>query len=122
MPSFSDADIGKVQPIVMIAHGTGIAPFISMLQRIQNDESVFQRVEVHFLFGARDNGEELLFGEFLTQFFEGNRKNKLYLACSREIEENKLKTLENVFFYKGYVQDMIKDDSFEAGKQIKKLY
>ena len=118
MPSFSDADIGKVQPIVMIAHGTGIAPFISMLQRIQNDESVFQRVEVHFLFGARDNGEELLFGEFLTQFFEVNRKNKLYLACSREIEENKLKTLENVFFYKGYVQDMIKDDSFEAGKQI----
>jgi sulfite reductase alpha subunit-like flavoprotein len=79
---------------------------------------VFQRVEVHFLFGARDNGEELLFADFLTQFFEGNKKNKLYLACSREVEDNKIKSLENVSIYKGYIQNMIKDESCDAGRQL----
>ena len=70
------------------------------------------------LFGARDNHEELLFSDFFTQFFERDPKNKLFLACSREIEENQLKSLENVFTYKGYVQDMIKDERFYAGKLI----
>lgn len=44
MPTFTPADAGKTQHIIMIAHGTGIAPFISMLQRIQNDAELFERV------------------------------------------------------------------------------
>ena len=63
-----------------------------------------------------------MFGEYLTQFFECNTKNKLYLACSREVEDNKIKSLENVEVYKGYVQDMIKDENFAAGKQLQAIY
>jgi sulfite reductase alpha subunit-like flavoprotein len=58
-------EANSVQPIVMIAHGTGIAPFISMLSKIQNNQPLFDHFEIHFLFGARDNKEELLFEEYL---------------------------------------------------------
>ena len=46
----------------------------------------------------------------------------MFLACSREIEENQISSLENVSTYNGYVQDMIKDDKFEVGKFIQKIY
>ena len=78
-------------------------------------------MEVTFLFGARDNHEELLFGDFLTQFFEGNTKNKLFLACSREIEENQISSLENVSTYNGYVQDTTNSKSVSLFRRFTKI-
>ena len=72
------------------------------------------------LFGARDNKEELLYGQFLQEFFGLNSKNQLYLACSRDIEEDP--DTENITLFKGYVQDMIKDQGFCVGENLQKAY
>ena len=71
----------------MIAQGTGVAPLISMLRRIINMK-LFDKYKILMLIGARDNKFELIYKDVLLNFFSQVNDNNLYLACSRNIENN----------------------------------
>ena len=57
----------KGAPIVMIAHGTGIAPFISIMERLNNlirnspDTDQLKLGEVQLFYGCRNENEEFLY-------------------------------------------------------------
>lgn len=91
----------KVQNLIILAHGTGVAPFISMLEFIQK-ANLMQKYAVTMVFGVRDNQEDFLFRDFLLNFFSASPHSNLLLACSRSIHE--LATPANVHMLKGYVQ------------------
>lgn len=54
--------------IIMVAHGTGIAPFISILKKIMKSVD-FEKYQIQLLYGVRNDKEEFLFGSFLREFF-----------------------------------------------------
>jgi len=53
----------------MIAHGTGVAPFVSILERICHDPSMQNR-KISLFYGVRNDREELLFKEELIGFLK----------------------------------------------------
>jgi len=56
------ADGEQPRSLLFFAHGTGIAPFISMLETIRNSNLIDKYI-VTLIFGVRDNQEDLLFAE-----------------------------------------------------------
>ena len=58
----------KPLPLVFIAHGTGIAPFISMLQKVAFYMH-HKMYKILMVFGTRDNTTDFLFNDFLIPFF-----------------------------------------------------
>ncbi len=64
-----------------------MAPLISMLRRIINMK-LFDKYKILMLIGARDNKFELIYKDVLLNFFSQVNENNLYLACSRNIENN----------------------------------
>lgn len=86
----------KAPTVVMIANGTGIAPFLGMLdanKKLQN---------VHLYFGLRTNKSYNLYQSQLESYLQAKKLSRLELALSREAETN-------------YVQNLIvKDSEFMA--------
>lgn len=82
--------------------GTGIVPFIGMLQRLQN---LGQSCKVTLVYGVRNNTTVCYYKDFLVQWFSKRPESQLYLACSREIVNEEVPS--NVSFVKGYVQDVL---------------
>ena len=58
-----------------------------MLRRIINMK-LFDKYKILMLIGARDNKFELIYKDVLLNFFSQVNDNNLYLACSRNIENN----------------------------------
>ena len=56
--------------IVMIGHGTGIAPFVSMMIKIEN-RNWHDAYAITLVYGIRDLNESFLFKEMMMQFFAG---------------------------------------------------
>mmetsp|Transcript_16134 Transcript_16134/g.27286 ORF Transcript_16134/g.27286 Transcript_16134/m.27286 type:complete len:224 (-) Transcript_16134:390-1061(-) len=54
--------------VLMIGQGTGIAPFLSMLDRIKS-RGLTEQYKIVLLFGVRDDKESFIFSNFLTSFF-----------------------------------------------------
>jgi sulfite reductase alpha subunit-like flavoprotein len=75
----------------MIAHGTGIVPFVSILERIanllHNSASSNDIGEVHLFYGCRNDLDEFLYKGFILSTLETLNslgcKVSLHLACSR---------------------------------------
>jgi hypothetical protein len=49
---------------------------------------LFDKYKILMLIGARDNKFELIYKDVLLNFFSQVNDNNLYLACSRNIENN----------------------------------
>ena len=92
----------KKSPVIMIANGTGIAPFLGMLEQNQ------QQVETHLYAGFRKETKmTLLYREFAgTQIRAGRLKN-FHIAFSRE----------GNFCY---VMELIKRDALSFAQQLEK--
>ena len=56
--------------ILMIGHGTGIAPFVSMLNKIEN-QKWHDAYAITMVYGIRDTNESFLFKELMLKFFNG---------------------------------------------------
>ena len=78
-------------PVVLIAHGTAIAPFISMLKSLSSETELF------LFYGIR-SPTEFLYKEFLAD----RLGDKICLACSRATDADCAQTQK-----KGYVQDTL---------------
>lgn len=92
-------------PIVLIANGTGIAPFLGMLNENKNG------IPVHVFFGLRTRKSLEIYENLLAEMSSAGKLASLQIAFSRE-EENK------------YVQDLIEEhpkiisETLEAGGSI----
>ena len=86
-------------PLIFIAQGTGIAPFVSMLEAISADR------EITVLYGVRDNSESMVCKKQILEIQSKMPNLKLFLACSRNIDQN----TETILTYKGYIQKMIQE-------------
>ncbi|RYG50061.1 MAG: FAD-binding oxidoreductase, partial [Chitinophagaceae bacterium] len=82
----------KGATVVMICNGTGIAPFLGMID--QNTS----RIDCYLFCGFRDHTSFDLYKESLTQNIEAKKLNRLSVAYSREGE-------------KQYVVDLVKRDA-----------
>ena len=73
---------------MIFAQGTGVAPFISILERIKN-QNLQSCYKIIVMLGIRDDQESFIFKDFLTSFFQEQEMlgYKLFLACSRKVYE-----------------------------------
>ncbi|GGG38013.1 PepSY domain-containing protein [Bizionia arctica] len=86
----------KASRVILIANGTGIGPFLGMLQ--QNKK----QIETHLYFGLRTESSFDLYKEQIETLTLENKLKKVKLAFSQEVDKN-------------YVQDVLfKDAQFIA--------
>lgn len=80
--------------IMFVCMGTGIVPFIGMMERILN---LKLRCKVTLVFGVRNNHSAWLYKDFLVKFFAQRQDDcKMYLACSREVVDQQ--TPSNIIY------------------------
>ncbi|WP_299365666.1 PepSY domain-containing protein [Winogradskyella sp.] len=77
--------------VIMIANGTGIAPFLGMINENTAD------IKTHLFWGGRTQESFQLYSEFIDKAFKKNYLNSFHIAYSQEQDE------------KVYVQDVIKE-------------
>lgn len=99
---------------ILIATGTGVTPYRSMLteikQRLNNNPSL----EVVLILGVR-NPSELLFGEEFASFAEQHSQFKFYACYSRATEiETDLKPYESI----GHVQEVFRGLALNPAQDI----
>ena len=119
--SFSIGLIGRVLKLpndtatnlLIIAQGTGIAPFLSILDRISYSENHKNSTKVKMVYGVRDNHANMIHKASVENFFssqseiEGKKQHELVVACSRDIDECQNSIASNITYERGYVQDCI---------------
>jgi len=81
------------KPVILIANGTGIAPFLGMLHENKNQNPV------HFFLGLRTKKSLELYEDILSEVSQKNKLTSLYVAYSRERKNQ-------------YVQDLVRDNGF----------
>lgn len=82
----------KAPKVIMIATGTGIAPFLGMVENNEN------KIPIDLYFGVRSKKSLLLYTDFIQKNVNSQKIANFYVACSRELEK------------KVYVQDVISHD------------
>lgn len=90
------------RPIIMIACGTGIAPFIGFLELLQE-----RQVYNWLIFGLRSCKTDFIFQEEVESFLQNGTLSKLSLAQSRDPDVPKT-----------YVQDVLKKEKTEFTQLI----
>jgi sulfite reductase (NADPH) flavoprotein alpha-component len=79
----------KSKEVILIANGTGIAPFLGMLQEVKPNQ------KVHLFWGGRTKASFDLYQDLVQKAIDSNQLSSLHLAYSREGEQ------------KEYVQDLL---------------
>lgn len=82
----------KASKVIMIATGTGIAPFLGMIQNNENN------IPIDLYFGVRSKKSLDLYANFIQKGVETEKIANFYVAYSRETDK------------KVYVQDVVKLD------------
>lgn len=76
----------KKSNVLMIGTGTGVAPFISIIEdKKKNEKSIFKNLNL--IFGIRDKKEDFICKEFLENCLKEKVLDNLNLVCSRENEK-----------------------------------
>lgn len=98
---------------VLIATGTGVTPYRSMLSELEyRFQSAHPELEVVLVLGVR-NRSELLFSNEFRAFSEKNNRFKFYACYSQEI-------LDNLTFWerRGHVQTILPELKLDPQKDI----
>ena len=94
------------RPIIMIASGTGIAPFVGFLEILQKQKQKNGTTSASafnwLIFGLRSSKTDFIFQEEIETFLQNGTLSKLSLAQSRDPDEPKT-----------YVQDILKKEKAE---------
>ncbi len=100
---------------VLVATGTGVTPYRSMLDELQNRLTATPSLEAHVLLGVR-NQEDLLFAHDFIQFADKQPNFKFWAFYSREADKDAaiLKPYER----KGHVQDIFPDLKLDPLKDL----
>ena len=93
----------KDQFIILIANGTGIAPFRGFLEEFQNRK---QRLNVLLLFGCR-SPEEILYENELRYYLHEGYLKQVHIAFSRTVESPNFTPFH--VYYEKHVQDILED-------------
>ena len=83
----------QYKEVILIANGTGIAPFLGMLNENTN------QIPTHLFWGGRKKSSFKLYKDFITQAIQKKQLNSLNIAYSREGKNKK------------YVQQVIEQNS-----------
>ena len=95
------------RPIIMIATGTGVAPFIGFLETLKSQNSNF-KLFTWLIYGFRSFKDDFIFQDELEYFKAQGILSRLSLAVSRD-----------PFKPKTYVQDVIRKEKDEFFKLLK---
>ena len=80
-------------PLVLLATGTGIAPYISFFQELQNRKKQNLPVNKTILFfGSKNRKYDFIFEEELTKYKEEGIIERIVTAFSRDQEKKNLLT------------------------------
>ncbi|MFY0481209.1 PepSY domain-containing protein [Flavobacterium sp. PLA-1-15] len=90
----------KAKTVVMISNGTGIAPFLGMIDENRN------KIETHLYCGFRDSSSFELYQEGIEKGLQEQKLTKLNLAYSRQGE-------------KQYVKDLVQRDALIIAEVLK---
>ena len=90
----------KASKVILIANGTGIAPFLGML-----DQNI-KKIETHLYYGLRQNESFDIYNSTIKENQNKNQLTRLNLAYSKEVP-------------KQYVQDLLKRDALFVSETIK---
>ena len=82
----------KASRVILIANGTGIAPFLGMLKQNR------KQIETHLYYGLRQNASFKIYNEQIKENFNNKHLTKLNLAFSQQEKKH-------------YVQDLIQRDA-----------
>ena len=99
--------ISSSRPIIMIASGTGIAPFIGFLEILQQAQNNFNLPFNWLIFGLRSSKTDFIFQKDLEKFLQLGTLSRLSLAQSRDPDTPKT-----------YVQDLLKKEKIEFSHLI----
>jgi sulfite reductase alpha subunit-like flavoprotein len=109
----------KKRDLMLVATGTGIAPFIPFLEALEKDG--FKGMSVWLVYGARFLNDDFLFMEYLTRLAEKYPRDgsgfRLDLCVSRGEEKSDAKGV-NVF--QGYVHDFCGKESVDVKGVVEK--
>ena len=103
----------------MVAVGSGVTPFLALLERISN-LNCHDRVRVHLFYGVMNDQECFFYHEFMKNFFEKAHKaigSTLHLACSRGLHEEE--QFPGIKKYKGRYNVAV-EAAFYQNKERKK--
>ena len=93
--------------VVLVGQGTGIAPLMSILERITTGSND-QAIKVAMIMGVRDNSTHMIYKSELEEMFTGQETARpggfqLTVACSRDIVESSCHSSGNISYRRGYV-------------------
>jgi ferredoxin-NADP reductase len=97
---------------ILIATNSGVAPYRSMMQEIQNLMNTNTEIEVVLLFGIRKR-ENLFFKDDFLSFAKANPKFKFLICYSREDS-----IIDSSYERLGHVQDSLEELQLNAKKDI----
>lgn len=98
----------------MLAHGTGMAPLVSIIERAAKEQDELRKITL--IQGVRDE-DEVFSRNALDQYFENSKQSKWVLACSRQTNEDGKCPLQ----LSGYVQDVLRaagDINLDADQKL----
>ena len=84
--------LAKSHPLIMMSHGTGIVPFVSIIERLNNIKGLISQHStlpgpIHLFYGGRNNQEEFFYRETIIEIFKSLRllgiDANIYVAWSR---------------------------------------
>jgi len=102
--------------LVIICMGTGVTPFISILERILATPMYLHNVKVQMYYGVRNDAASFYYQEFLTKFFKTSNQlhgSQLTLACSRQISNHDKQ--QGIVKTSGYVTKAVSEIPQEEG-------
>lgn len=79
-------------PIIMIAAGTGVSPFVGFLQE---REMLKSKAEAHLFFGCRHADQDFIYRDVFEGYEKSGVITKLHVAFSRQGEENPRKYVQH---------------------------
>ncbi len=96
-------------PVIMVAPGTGVAPFRAFCQHIEREKQKYSSAfpECHLFFGCRNRHHDFLFGDELEHFQKSNVLRGLHIAASREDPGNVVYVQHLVAHHGAFVADAL---------------
>lgn len=93
--------------IIMIATGTGVAPFISFLREIKSLNLNNSNRDLVLVFGSKNSNQDFIYKEEIYNYIHSGLLTKLFTAFSRD-DNKKVYVQHKIMENKDYIDRLIK--------------